>query len=169
MDASLELVRIVPNSMRGPGNRNDPRSDPKTGQCRSNESRSDGQLGRNLGAGALLQAESDVYRANYGEEHGGELFRLRPREKQIKRYSSCGKQRADRGGGRSRKRIYHMTKNLPGSFCKATPRKDFRATIAKNISYCEGRTQNRRCRAKTIAGPEGNGVRSGEQFDGTRP
>jgi hypothetical protein len=68
------VVRIIPNSMRGKA----------TGTIHG-------------------VTESDVYRANYGEEHASELFRLRLRKKQIKRYRGRAKQRADRGGGRSRK------------------------------------------------------------------
>jgi hypothetical protein len=66
------------------------------------ESGDAGQLGRYLDAVALLQAKSDVYRSRHREDLRRELFRLHPRNKQMKRSRGYGKHCAD-GRGRQRK------------------------------------------------------------------
>lgn len=63
------VVRIVPNSMRGPAKRNKPGTHPETPQCGSKEAYRNQYLGCNLGLIAFLQPESDVNRANSRQKH----------------------------------------------------------------------------------------------------
>jgi hypothetical protein len=56
------VVRIVPNSVRGPAKRNKPGTHSETPQCGSKEAYRNQYFGCNLGLIAFLQPESDVNR-----------------------------------------------------------------------------------------------------------
>ncbi|HXN89714.1 MAG TPA: hypothetical protein VN890_10255 [Methylocella sp.] len=58
---------------------------------------------------------------------------------------------------------------MPDSFYKATPRKVFLATIAKTISYWEGRSSHHAAVRAEITARDRNSPGSDETFDGAKP